>query len=84
MLAYFTAADKYNRGFFAAIVILRSLLDDRSKVMVQSADEIRAMYPDLRVLAVIPDMRTGEKKSSYYSSYYGPVDSKKKGGKKRG
>lgn len=68
----------------AAFVILKNLLDDRSKVMVQSADEIRAMYPDLRVLAVIPDMRTGEKKSSYYSSYYGPVDSKKKGGKKHG
>lgn len=68
----------------AAFVILKNLLDDRSKVMIQSADEIRAMYPDLRVLAVIPDMRTGEKKNSYYSSYYGPVDSKKKGGKKHG
>lgn len=63
----------------AAIVILRSLLDDRSKVMVQSADEIRAMYPDLRILAVIPDMRMSEKKNGYYSSYYGPANSKKKG-----
>ena len=67
-------------GFLcAAIVILRSLMDDRSKVMVQSADEIRAMYPDLRILAVIPDMRMSEKKNGYYSSYYGPADSKKKG-----
>lgn len=68
----------------AAIVILRNLLDDRSRVMIQSADEIRAMYPDLRILAVIPDMRTSEKKNGYYSSYYGPTDSKKKGGKKHG
>lgn len=66
----------------AAIVILRSLMDDRSKVMIQSADEIRAMYPDLRVLAVIPDMRVSEKKNGYYSSYYGPAESKRKDGKK--
>lgn len=63
----------------AAIVILRSLLDDRPKVMIQSADEIRTMYPDLRILAVIPDMRISEKKYGYDSSSYGPVDSKKKG-----
>lgn len=63
----------------AVIVILRSLLDDRPKVMIQSADEIRAMYPDLRILAVIPDMRISEKKYGYDSSSYGPVDSKKKG-----
>lgn len=63
----------------AAIVILRSLLDDRPKVMIQSADEIRTMYPDLRILAVIPDMRISEKKYGYDSSCYGPVDSKKKG-----
>lgn len=63
----------------AAIVILRSLLDDRPKVMIQSADEIRTMYPDLRILAVIPDMRISEKKYGYDSSCYGSADSKKKG-----
>lgn len=63
----------------AVIVILRSLLDDRPKVMIQSADEIRTMYPDLRILAVIPDMRISEKKYGCDSSCYGPVDSKKKG-----
>ena len=68
----------------AAIVILRSLLDNRSKVMVQSADEIRAMYPDHRILAVIPDMRTPEKKSGYYSTYYGTENTTRKGGKKHG
>lgn len=68
----------------AAIVIARNMMDDRSDVMVQSADEIRAMYPDLRILAVIPDMRVSEKKNGYYSSYYGPADSNRKGGKKIG
>ena len=63
----------------AAIVILRSLLDDRPKVMIQSADEIRTMYPDLRILAVIPDMRMSEKKYGYDYSCYGSADSKKKG-----
>lgn len=65
-----------------AIVVMKTLLDDRSKVMIQSADEIRAMYPDLRILTVIPDMRMSDKKNGYYSSYYGPTDSKGKGGKK--
>ncbi len=65
----------------AAWVVLRSLLDDRSKVMIQSADELREMYPDARVLAVIPDMRISEKKYGYYSSYYGSAESAKKGRK---
>ena len=68
----------------AAVVVVRSLLDDRSKVMLKSADELRAMYPDLMVLAMIPDMRVSEKKSGYYSSYYGAPDSKKKEGMKNG
>ena len=39
--------------------------------MIHSADELRAMYPDISVLALIPDMRLSEKKGYYYSSYYG-------------
>ncbi len=66
----------------AVIVLLRSLLDNRSTVMIQSADEIRTMYPDLRILAVIPDMRVSDKKNGYYSSYYGPKNTTGKGGKK--
>ncbi len=65
----------------AGLVILRSMMDDRSRVMIQSADELRDMYPDTRVLAVIPDMRLSEKKYGYYSSYYGPAESAKKGRK---
>ena len=75
-------------GFLAAaVVILRFLLDDRSKVMIKSADELREMYPDIQVLAMIPDMRVSEKKSGYYSSYYGQAEKKKEGrknGRKQG
>ena len=64
-------------GFLAAaVVILRFLLDDRSKVMIKSADELREMYPDIQVLTMIPDMRVSEKKSGYYSSYYGQAEKK--------
>ena len=70
-------------GFLAAaVMILRFLLDDRSKVMIKSADELREMYPDIQVLAMIPDMRVSEKKSGYYSSYYGQAE--KKGDRKNG
>ena len=70
-------------GFLAAaIVVVRFLMDDRSKVMIKSADELRALYPDLPVLAMIPDMRVSEKKNGYYSSYYGQAE--KKGGRKNG
>lgn len=62
----------------AAWVVLRSLMDDSSQVMIQSADELREMYPDTRILAVIPDMRISEKKYGYYSSYYGSAESAKK------
>ena len=68
----------------AAVVIVLNLTDDRSKVMLKSADDLRAMYPDVMVLAMIPDMRVSEKKSGYYSSYYGAPDSKKKEGMKNG
>ena len=66
----------------AAFVVVRFLMNDRSNVMIQSADDLRALYPDIMLLASIPDMRVSEKKNSYYSSYYG--DTKKKGGKQDG
>lgn len=72
-------------GFLAAaIVVLRFLMNDQSKSMIHSAEELHAMYPDLMVLAMIPDMRLSDKKSGYYSSYYGQSDNKKKGGRKNG
>ena len=70
-------------GFLAgAVVTIRFLMDDKSKLMIKSADELREMYPDIPVLAMIPDMRVSEKKNGYYSSYYGQTG--KKGGQKHG
>ena len=75
-------------GFLAAaIVVIRFLMKDSSKDMVQSADDLRQMYPDIQVLAMIPDMRVSEKKNGYYSSYYGQAEKKKEGrknGRKQG
>lgn len=66
-----------------AFIVLRSLLDNRSREMIKSADDLYTMYPDLMVLAMIPDMRMSDK-NGYYSSYYGPTDKKKKGGNHNG
>ena len=63
----------------SAIVAVRFLVDERNDMVIHSADELRTMYPDIKVLAMIPDMRLSEKKGYYYSSYYG--DGKKKGGR---
>lgn len=71
-------------GFLAAaVVVVRFLMDDKSNLMIQSADELRELYPDVPVLAMIPDMRVSEKKNGYYSSYYGQAE-KQKGGQKNG
>ncbi len=62
----------------AAIVTIRFLIDEQNDVVIHSADELRKLYPNVKVLAMIPDMRLSEKKGYYYSSYYGD---KRKGGK---
>lgn len=68
----------------AAFVVVRSLMDDRSRTVIQSVDELRAMYPDVMVLTMVPDMRVSDKKNGYYSSYYGSAEKAKKEGKKNG
>lgn len=67
-----------------AVIVLRFMLDGKSKEMIKSSDDLHTMYPSVMVLAMIPDMRVPEKKNGYYSSYYGPSDNKKKGGKSDG
>lgn len=73
----------------AACVAAVFLLDGRSKSMVKSADDLRAMYPDLQVLAMIPDLRVSDKKNGYYSAYTAYYGTPKKkegtgdGGKQR-
>jgi len=72
-------------GFLcAAWVVIKYLLSDTSKMMIQSVDDLRNMYPDIMVLATIPDMRLNEKKNGYYSTYYADDESRKKEGKKNG
>ena len=72
-------------GFLAAaVVVVNFLLNDKSKEMIQCADDLKEMYPDIQVLSMIPDMRQSDKKNGYYSDYYGPVKSKQKGGADNG
>lgn len=72
-------------GFFsAALVVVKFLLNDNSRVMIQSVDDLRDLYPDIMVMATIPDMRLSEKKNGYYSSYYASEEPGKKGGKHNG
>lgn len=67
-----------------AVVVVKYLLDDTSRVMIQSVDDLRSMYPDIMVLATIPDMRLPEKKNGYYSNYYASEEPRKKEGKQSG
>lgn len=70
-------------GFLAsAIYIVKFLIDERNDTVIHSADELRAIYPDITVLALIPDMRLSEKKGYYYSSYYGEGKEKSKDSRK--
>lgn len=55
----------------SAWVIVKNILDDRRNEVIRSSDDLRAMYPNIPILALIPDMRLSEKKGYYYSSYYG-------------
>ncbi len=55
----------------AAFVIVRYLIDERNDVVIHSSDELKELFPDIKVLALIPDMRLSEKRGYYYSSYYG-------------
>ena len=72
-------------GFLAAaVVVVNFLLNDKSKEMIQCADDLKEMYPDIQVLSMIPDMRQSDKKNGYYSDYYGPAKSKQKGGTDNG
>ena len=67
-------------GILAAVLFtVKFLIDERNDTVIHSADELRAIYPDITVLALIPDMRLSEKKGYYYSSYYGEGKDKDKG-----
>ena len=66
------------------LIVVKYLWFDTNNMMIQSVDDLRAMYPDMMVLATIPDMRLNEKKNGYYSTYYAQEESSKKEGKRNG
>lgn len=68
----------------AVFVAVKFLLNDTGKEMIQTVDDLREMYPDIMVLATIPDMRLNEKKNGYYSAYYTREESPGKEGKRSG
>ena len=52
-----------------AVIVIADILKTFSDRTVTSADDVRIMFPEYTVLAVIPDMRYVGKKG-YYKSYY--------------
>lgn len=63
----------------AAVVVLITFLQQSTSQAIKTADDLRSMYPDIMVLAMIPDMSLSDKKSGYYASYYGQPGKKKEG-----
>ena len=55
----------------AGFIAWRFVINELNDVTVHSSDELRQLYPKVKVLAMIPDMRLSQKKGYYYSSYYG-------------
>lgn len=60
----------------AAVVTVKYIVDEQTNDVITSADDLKALYPDIPVLALIPDMRLSNKKGYYYSSYYGGKEGK--------
>lgn len=65
-------------------IVIKFIADDSGRVIIQSVDDLRDMYPEIMVLATIPDTRLSEKKNGYYSAYYAAPESGKKEGKRNG
>lgn len=64
----------------AGLVAVKDILSGQDGAVISSSDDLKACYPDIPVLATIPDMRKVSKKGYGYSSYYA-ADPEKKGGK---
>ena len=62
----------------AGLVTVRFIINEQNDIIIHSTDDLHRLYPNIKVLAMIPDMRLSEKKGYYYSSYYGD---QKKGGR---
>ena len=57
--------------FSSAVILLRFYLIQSNDSAFHSMDELKKNYPELPILATIPDMRINGKNGYYYSSYYG-------------
>lgn len=68
----------FTGGFVAtAWCILHSIADEIGNETIGNADNVLMRYPQLNILAIVPDMDITEKKG-YYSSYYGSRKREKK------
>ena len=65
-----------------AIIVLLDLIKSSRDTRIHSTDELKQLFPDIPVLATIPDMRQSSSKSGYYSGYYGSDSGSGKGGRK--
>ena len=54
----------------AAIIVISDMVRSSRDVMIHSADELKNIYPEIPVLAIIPDMRKNSSKNTYYYSNY--------------
>ena len=56
----------------AGIICLKEIFGAEADVLIHSSDDLTEMFPDVPVLAVIPDMRASGRKGYYsaYSDYY--------------
>ena len=56
----------------AGIICLREIMHSGADVMIHSSDDLEELFPDVPVLAIVPDMRNTTKKGYYsaYSDYY--------------
>jgi len=73
-------------GAFMALlwIVIKSIVRETEDRVLRSADDITDLFPQLRVLSVIPDMQMTQKKGYYYySSYYGS-SKKSKGHNRKG
>ena len=55
----------------SAVVLAVFVTSEKRNDDIRSVDDLKDMYPDIPVLALIPDMWISGKKGYYYSSYYG-------------
>lgn len=69
----------------AGFVAVKDIFLTQADNIIRSSDDLRNLYPEIPLLAVIPDMRKTSK-SGYYSAYYGEEEKKteKKGKDKKG